>query len=274
MYSYLMYTVLKILIIMQLLTYLHQYKALRWATITSSVMLVMALIGLVVDDRMLLGEKIWLKPMKFGVSIIIFCITAAWLLSIMPYSDKVKKWLEGILGWTLVLEAPLLLIQVFRGVRSHFNAATPFDGMIFGGMGFLIYTNATILFFLFGTAFFKKLKTSLAMQRAIQFSGLAMIVSVAAAQMMLRSMAHSVGVPDGGAGMPVTHWSTEGGDWRAVHFLGMHAFQVLPLLVYFFKDKVTKRSLNIAVWVSGLLYIGIILFIFLQTSKGIPLVAL
>ncbi|MEM1121140.1 MAG: hypothetical protein AAGJ18_11880 [Bacteroidota bacterium] len=246
-------------------------KALKWCTWVNLGMLTFSLIGMLVDNRQLLGENVWLKPAKFAVSIPIYCITIALLLSIYPYTFKIKKRISRLIGWVLILEVPLIMIQAYRGVRSHFNTTTALDGIIFGSMGLLILINTIVLFYMMWTAFTKDFNASKLMQRAVQFGWIGMIVSIVAGQQMLAARGHSVGIPDGGAGIPITHWSTEGGDWRAVHFLGMHGMQILPLMAYFLERQNWKNSW-LMIWGIGIFYLTFIGYIYTKTQAGMPFI--
>jgi hypothetical protein len=89
--------------------------------------------------------------------------------------------------------------------------------------------------------------------------GLSLLGMLAAIPMVTpMQQAHSVGVPDGGAGLPVTGWSTTGGDLRIGHFVGLHALQALPLLAFLlarrgYDERTRARLLLVAGGAYGVL---------------------
>ena len=89
--------------------------------------------------------------------------------------------------------------------------------------------------------------------------------------------AHSVGVEDGGPGLPVTNWSTVGGDLRVPHFFGLHALQALPLvgilLRSFGQSWVCSTHRIALVWTAGLASIGLVLLLTWQALRGQPVIA-
>jgi hypothetical protein len=86
--------------------------------------------------------------------------------------------------------------------------------------------------------------------------------------------AHSVGVANGGPGLPVFGWSTVGGDLRVAHFVGLHALQVLPFLGWLMSRRkgvlalLTANERLALVWTAGLVYLGLILLLVWQALRG------
>jgi hypothetical protein len=89
--------------------------------------------------------------------------------------------------------------------------------------------------------------------------------------------AHSVGVQDGGPGMPVTGWSLTGGDLRVGHFVGLHALQALPIVGWLLTRRRSRRLGNrrrvALVVLAGLGYLGLIALLIWQALRGQPLLA-
>ena len=111
-----------------------------------------ALLGLVVDPRVITGAPAWMKPLKFAVSIAIYGATLLWMLTFIP--DRPR--LVAVISWGVFLafgiEMALMVTQVLRNTTSHFNVATSFDAAVFTTMGAAIaglwLLNAIVAFLL------------------------------------------------------------------------------------------------------------------------------
>jgi len=61
-------------------------------------------VGLFVDDRLLLGESVWLKPLKFGFAMGVYTLTLAWLLGKLTKGRRVGWWLGTVFAVAGVLD--------------------------------------------------------------------------------------------------------------------------------------------------------------------------
>lgn len=212
------------------------HRPLMLFSAAMAVLAVVSLVGLVADDRVLTGAPIWLKPFKFSVSLALYGITWAWLMSLRSEASRLLWWAGTVITVAAAVEMVVLVGQVVRGRMSHFNTSTPLDARLFSIMGFTIIVlwMATLVAALLLA--FRRLGDRPS-QWAIRMGMVISLVGLALGGLMIGQPsdvegitgAHSVGVTDGGPGMPITGWSTTGGDLRIPHFIGMHALQLLPL---------------------------------------------
>jgi hypothetical protein len=88
------------------------------------------------------------------------------------------------------------------------------------------------------------------------------------------SGAHTVGAPDGGPGLIGTGWSTEHGDLRVAHFLGLHALQALPIVALVLaRRKVHERARVRLVQIAAASYSALFVILLTQAWRGQSMVA-
>jgi hypothetical protein len=206
-------------------------------------------VGLFVDDRLLLGESVWLKPLKFGFAMGVYTLTLAWLLGKLTRGRRTGWWLGTVFAVAGVLDVGAVAFAAANGTFSHFNqntdpvARTVQTVFSFGIFPLLLTSLIIAILTLFqrigdGTLT-RALRAGLGLAVASMVVALWLSTSSGATPRTVTDAnghsvsmigAHGIGDPDGN-GMPVTHWSTTGGDLRVPHFVGMHAIQVLLLIV-------------------------------------------
>jgi hypothetical protein len=164
--------------------------------------------------------------------------------------------------------------QAALGHKSHFNTDGGLGTTLFDVMG------ATIVVLWLATLavalrFLRERGTDPVVATAVRLGLAVTLLGLLEGFAMIAVGGHSVGVADGGPGLPLLGWSTTGGDLRIAHFVGMHALQGLPLLaaglaaVRGLGDAIRVRLLRItaAAWA------GTVVLLTWQALRAQPLLA-
>jgi hypothetical protein len=203
----------------------------------------------------------WYKPFKFALSTCAYAWTMAWFCHYLPdFNVRNFNWAVIVL---LGFEIVYIALQAYRGQLSHYNTSTPLYAALFSMMA-LAATAVTIytayVGILFCTNEFPELPRYYLW--SIRLGIFLFVIFSFEGFVMGSKLSHTIGGPDGGPGIPVLNWSTQFGDPRVAHFIGMHALQVVPLLAYYLL-KNTK-----ATFVLALLYGLLAVFTLVQALKG------
>ncbi|SCF06343.1 hypothetical protein GA0074695_3204 [Micromonospora viridifaciens] len=262
----------------------HWHRPMMVFVSAMAVLAVVSAVGIVADSRVLTGAPIWLKPFKFAVSFVLYGTTLAWMLSLLPRRSRIAEWAVTVIVAMSVVEMVVIVGQVLRGTTSHFNATTPLNSTLFQVMGeaiMVLFTAHLVL----GIVVVRRPIADRVGRYAVGLGlGLTLLGMLVAVPMVVPSQepaiegiagAHSVGVPDGGPGLPLVGWSTTGGDLRIGHFVGLHALQVLPILAILLNrflgarlDEPTRVRLLV---VAGGAYGVLTMLLTWQALRGQPL---
>jgi hypothetical protein len=256
----------------------------------TGVLAVVLLPAMVLDDRQLLGVSVWLKPWKFAVSIAIYSLTVAWMVTLVRKGARLARGAATVAAVALGIEIALITAQAARGVPSHFNTQTPLDSTLFNVMGASIVsawvaTGVLALVLVRQRLDDRVLAVGLGWGLGVGLLGMILAVlminplnqfvlqQISHAPPTLLDGGHTVGAPDGGPGLPITNWSTRAGDLRAPHFVGIHALQLLPLLAWLLGRRARRlrggQQVGL-VHVAGGVYLGVVVLLVWQALRGEP----
>jgi hypothetical protein len=279
-----------------------QHRPLAVSGLATLGLLALFIVGIVLDPRTIGGAPAWLKPTKFAISITVYTFTLLWLLGHVRQEARWRAWTVRAAGWVVLamFAYELLAIggQALRGVGSHFNFATPFDGAVYIAMGAainVVMVATIVVGALLLTQRFASPAFGWALRWGVAITVLGMaqafLMTVPSAQQLAGFEAggpvtlvgaHSVGAPDGvgvagsggATGMPVTGWRTDVGDLRVGHFVGLHALQVLPLVgAALSRRRLRERQRLGLVHVAGVGYLGLTLLVTWQALRAQPLLS-
>ncbi|KFU83227.1 hypothetical protein SAMN04489729_3925 [Amycolatopsis lurida] len=261
-----------------------------------AVITVLCVLAMLIDQRTLNGAPLWAKLFKFAVSAALYFFTWSWLVSLLPKFRRTAYWLTNVLVVCFTIEYVLMVVQTIRVRVSHFNNETPLDATIFAVMAGTIAVLWVVNLVLTIAVLFLRLPDR-ATAWAAKIGAILGVLGLSLATLMTSPTpeqqamldatgqsamvgAHTVGLPDGGPGLPILGWSTVGGDLRIPHFLGLHGLQVLPLLALTLgvlaaryprlRDDVLRLRLVV---IAGIGYAGLLALLTWQALRGQSIVA-
>jgi hypothetical protein len=222
-------------------------------------------IAYALDPHILRGTNIWLKPIKFALSLGLFSLYTAWFFGLLKPEFRKTPALNFVV-WGIVaagtFENVYISLQAWLGQASHFNNADLFHGLMYGLMGIgactLTATQAVL-----AIQIHRHSKENIAIHvRSAVVLGLALTFLLGTLAGALLSGKQ----PPSGEGIALFGWHLSGADLRPAHFLGIHAQQFFPLAAFAFaagglvRPKLLMQifsGIYVAAW-TGLFVRGII----------------
>jgi hypothetical protein len=267
-------------------------KPLTLVGLAMAAVLVAAVVGLVIDRDVITGAPAWMKPAKFAISVAIYSFTFLWLLTFITGHRRLVRAMALVTAVAFAIEMVIIVGAAAADTTSHFNVSTPTHAALWSIMAAAIVC-VWMANLVVGVMLLRQRLADRALAWALRLGiaisavgmGVAFFMTSPTAEQISAAHvsgnlptagAHSVGVPDGGPGLPFLGWSTVGGDLRVAHFIGLHALQALPLLGILLAKfgpawlrQVDRVRLIVT---AGLSYLAIVVLTTLQALRGQPLV--
>ncbi|MEQ8443305.1 MAG: hypothetical protein RIM33_13260 [Alphaproteobacteria bacterium] len=234
------------------------------------------ILAMLIDPRELNGINLWIKPLKFQLSVGLHIATLALFARFIDDTLRDRIGVR-ILAWAIsgfgIFEIAYITIQAGRGRHSHFNLETPMEASMYSLMGIgavtLIMGAAVVGWLAYrrpAAGLGQGLRTGILAGLSLGF-----VTTLAVAGYMSGGTGHWVGGPTTDAnGLPIVGWARGGGDLRVPHFFATHLMQAIPFVGW----VADRKSSHPTRWVYTACVLGLVVIAatFVQALMGMPLI--
>jgi hypothetical protein len=221
----------------------------------------------------------WIKPIKFSMSFSTFAST----ISLLLLALRIPKWqltlVRRAIAASVALEILSLAAQAWRSAY-HLSGQSLIDTSLAQVTNSMVMVNTGIVCWMLALFCANRVQTDRIdwpMVAAIRYSIMIFLAGNAIGGYMLARGSHSVGVAEGGAGLPFVNWSVIGGDLRIAHFIAIHAIQIVPLFAYILAQMSPVLPVKHRRIAAGALALAVSFAVgatFVQAALGHPLLSL
>jgi hypothetical protein len=221
----------------------------------------------------------WIKPIKFSMSFSTFAST----ISLLLLALRIPKWqltlARRAIAASVALEILSLAAQAWRSAY-HLSGRSLWDTSLAQMTNSMVMVNTAIVCWMLALFCANRVRTEQIdwpMVAAIRYSIVIFLAGNAIGGYMLARGSHTVGVADGGAGLPFVNWSAIGGDLRIAHFIAIHAIQIVPLFAYILSQMAPIPPIKLRRMAAGALALAVSIAVgatFVQAALGHPLLSL
>jgi hypothetical protein len=219
----------------------------------------------------------WIKPIKFSMSFSTFASTVSLLLLAL----RIPRWqltlVRRTIAASVALEILSLAAQAWRSAYS-LSGHSLLDTSLAQITNSMVMVNTAIVCWMLALFCANRVHTDFVdwpMVSAIRYSIVIFLAGNAIGGYMLARGSHTVGVADGGPGLPFVNWSVIGGDLRIAHFIAIHAIQIVPLFAYILSQMAPILPVKHRRMAVGTLAIMVSVAVgatFVQAALGRPLI--
>lgn len=187
------------------------------------------------------GPLSFRKPTTFGLSFGLTLITVVWVASFLPLGRRTRVRLLGAFTAACAIETALISLQAWRGVPSHFNLETTFDGLVARTLAAGGFALVAIIVVLTLVAFRANPTVPISLRIAIRIGFVTLLTSLVVGALMIAK-----GMLLVFAGHSQAAYAT-GGSLKPIHAVTMHAILVLPALAWLlsFTNWTERRRLGV-----------------------------